>query len=291
MRKYSLVLLIVLLSSCFDKEEFSPIPAIAYESIYFSDTDTSEALVLSFSFTDGDSNLGLLDEDIFPPYHEFNVFVDEHDSLITASNYDAITGPVYKVPIITSNIQVLGVDLSTGAVSYANGGSNFPVFAFFQEVVDLEDYPFECPYLAAQNDDSNPFLAFNPLIFTLSENQRFLDAYEVQVDEPILVERVPSYNNIVLNFQEKVNGEYFDVDFGEIFNNETCGFGEFSGRIPLFDPDGEQGVITYRIQSLGFAVAFPADSIRIGFYVIDRDLNQSNVAYTPDFVLQDIAVN
>jgi hypothetical protein len=52
----------LLLASCFDPPQYSPIPAIEFESIVFkdiADPSSPDSLILSIKFKDGDGNLGL----------------------------------------------------------------------------------------------------------------------------------------------------------------------------------------------------------------------------------------
>jgi hypothetical protein len=54
----------VLLASCFNEPEFSNIPRIKFEGLYFGKSnieDNPDSLVLTLSFEDGDGDLGRME--------------------------------------------------------------------------------------------------------------------------------------------------------------------------------------------------------------------------------------
>ena len=114
------------------------------------------------------------------------------------------------------------------------------------------------------------------------------DSYEIIDDSTFFVTRNEFHHNFHIQFMKKSAGAYSEIDFGAIFQNDDCDLGNFNGRIPWFDPNGNEGVITYAILSRLFRLSFLDDTIQLRFWVYDRDLNMSNVAHTPDFVLSDI---
>ena len=112
--------------------------------------------------------------------------------------------------------------------------------------------------------------------------------YEIIDEDTFYVARNENHYNFHVDFLKKTRGEYEPIDFQTIFNSDDCTLGNFDGRIPLFDPNGNEGVITYAMLSQAFRLAFLDDTIKLRFYILDRNLNQSNIEETPDFVFDDL---
>ena len=237
------LVIILMITSCFDPEEFPETPYIEFESISYRDTETSDSLILKFRFEDGDGNIGLNSNDIFYPYHDYSLIADEQ-----------------------GNVQIFGSDALPPYFSAAA----IPVFVDgnlvdFERVGPWEDFP--------ASDFGQPYSCEN---------------YEIIELDTFMVKRNEFGKNLFLEFFTKSGGQYNKIDFNEIFENPDCELGDFDGRIPWFDPNGKEGIITYSILSGPLRLAFLDDSVKIDFYVVDRELNRSNVASTPDFLLRDI---
>ena len=75
----SLLAVFLLLYSCTDYEQYPLEPVIEYQGykvIYSNDTLVTPIKgVLQISFTDGDGNIGLSDNEVDPPY-DYNLFID-----------------------------------------------------------------------------------------------------------------------------------------------------------------------------------------------------------------------
>jgi hypothetical protein len=81
----------LLITACPTPPEFDNEPAIEYEDIEFSQTvDTltggqtlnRDVISLTISFEDGDGNLGLRSRELEPPYHLYDIPLDEEGELI-----------------------------------------------------------------------------------------------------------------------------------------------------------------------------------------------------------------
>ncbi|MFT5823841.1 MAG: hypothetical protein ACI8ZM_005104 [Crocinitomix sp.] len=77
---FSLVILSVFVSSCFKSEEY-PVEPIISDPIFIFSGDSAQ---LTFSFTDGDGDIGLAPEDSLPPYNaasyfHYNLHVDYYE--------------------------------------------------------------------------------------------------------------------------------------------------------------------------------------------------------------------
>lgn len=283
--KVSSLFLLIALTSCFDNEVYSDIPKVEFESLRFYNIATGpDSLILSFNFEDGDSNFGIVaDDDFFPPYNEFNFYLNENDSLITADNYNSIELPIYKVPVSLKNLTFTGFSDTT--IFFAIGGDSYPIFGFNRDTItDLADIPpFECPNISNQSGSLDD-ISFQ--LYDFINNT--IESKSVQVESSVLVERLDTHFNLIIEFEERIGiGEYMPLDFQERLGTNDCDIGVFSAQVPIFDSNGESGKISYRMNTLGFVSAFLDNEIRISFYIIDRSFNRSNTE-SFEFRLADI---
>lgn len=77
---FTLSFMLLLLGSCFKSEEFPVIPIISEPEFVFS----NDSARLSFSFTDGDGDIGLSPEEIQAPYNAesyyyYNLYLDYYE--------------------------------------------------------------------------------------------------------------------------------------------------------------------------------------------------------------------
>jgi hypothetical protein len=80
--KYSFILIGIAFQSCNKPPELPIIPAIEFESVEFVQADGPDSLIVSVHFTDGDGDLGLTSDDIYPPYQAYDVVLDENNDTI-----------------------------------------------------------------------------------------------------------------------------------------------------------------------------------------------------------------
>lgn len=279
---------VLAVTGCFEKDVFPDTPKISFEDIVFYDGTNTDSLILTFSFEDGNGDIGIIDGlDILPPFHEFDVYIDSRDSLVTEANLSEVVPPIYLAPLITQNFAPIGISGNTLIVDPSD--SDYPVLAFNRQLFseDVSDIPFECPGLANQDQT---FLTNTTITsYDFDENTRIIPTTGAQVvNTTIPVRRVESHYNFIIEFQKKVGENYVPLDYQDIFGTELCDIGIFNGRIPVYDPDGKSGTITYSIQSVILRLAFLDDVIRAKFFVYDRAGNKSNEVFTPEFVLSDI---
>jgi len=87
----------------------------------------------------------------------------------------------------------------------------------------------------------------------------------------------PYYYNLFITYQEMVDGEWIDPD--------PCESNLLSRRVPVPEPEGQDktligDIVLNNVQVFLSGETAGGDSIRYGFQLFDRDLNESNVLYS-----------
>lgn len=154
---------------------------------------------------------------------------------------------------------------------------------------DLSDYtpPFYSIPMSTRSQVEGGGFVYYPrsakfLSTSLSLPNDDCDNYQVVGEDQVFGSKNPFHNNIIVTIEKKVNGNTY-----ESLEVPSCASG-FNGRIPFFDPDAREGVITYEILSSTFKGELKDDTSRVRFYIYDRALNKSNEVFSKDFVLSDI---
>ncbi|SNS80888.1 hypothetical protein SAMN05421640_1321 [Ekhidna lutea] len=241
-------LIMATLTSCFDKDIFPDTPSIAFEDIKFIDTQSTDSLKLTFTFEDGNGDVGLDDgPDLLVPYQIYDLIIDSEDSVITISTDPSrISPPLFKAPVF---------------IGENNGEVEYIFFPGDKVLFSDEDNrpPYSCDSYEIIESDT----------FYIARNEFY-------------------YNFHIEFQRKLGEDSYEPINFRQIFNNPDCSLGNFNGRIPYYDPEGKSGTITYSMLSQAFRLAFLDDVIRVKFYIYDRARNKSNEVVSPDFVLADI---
>lgn len=284
--KISSLLILFTLTSCYNAEVISDIPKIDILDLRFFDVPSdvgSDSLVITFSFQDGSGDIGLdPDDDFFFPFNEFLVFLDSDNTLITTENLNTIVPPIYVAELITNNITF---EYRNGDLFYSVSGSSHAIPAFNKQLYNgnIEDIELECPNLYNQNGAQYGTI---PLTLYDIENEN-LTRQEFTLNETIIVQKVETHKNAIVEFFEQINGEYVLIDFSEKFGIEECDALGASARLPIFDPNGKAGTIKYKSVSARYKGAFLNNQIMMKLFVYDRMLNKSNVD-SIEFFLSDI---
>ena len=72
------------MTGCYEKDVFPDTPKITFEDLVFYDGNLTDSLILTFSFEDGNGDIGIIEnQDVLPPFHEFDVYIDSRDSIAT----------------------------------------------------------------------------------------------------------------------------------------------------------------------------------------------------------------
>ncbi len=235
-------------SSCFETEEFPNVPQISFNSLRYVDTDVLDSLVVSFNFQDGDGDIGL------------------------GNNVGDLSSPYQIFDVI--------IDSEDSIVTISKVNIELPLF---RAPVRIEDNNGEPAYLYFPQDKQ-------PFSDTDNRPSYGCNSYEIIQEDTFFVARNEFHFNFHIQFLEKSSNDsdFTPIDFEEIFNRSDCSLGNFDGRIPVFDPNGKEGTITYAMLSRAFTSVFLDDSIKLEFYIYDRALRKSNTITSSGFTLQGL---
>ena len=104
-----LLLLALAIGSCQKPVEYPIDPKIAYEGFTYlmnADSTFSGEGIISFSYTDGDGDLGLDDADTLPPFG----FHDAHYYNMVVDYLKCVNGEFVKTPLLSWNAQTQSYD-------------------------------------------------------------------------------------------------------------------------------------------------------------------------------------
>ena len=97
MKNLIYIIIIFFITNCVSKEEFSKIPSISFDKLEYiksKNNTNQDSLILTISFTDGDGDLGLSNDDVLFPYNPYNAIIDENLNWVTFGA-DNIVPPLY----------------------------------------------------------------------------------------------------------------------------------------------------------------------------------------------------
>ncbi|MBC6399517.1 MAG: hypothetical protein GDA51_01200 [Ekhidna sp.] len=278
----------VFLTSCYEEEQFPDTPKIEFEKIEFIDSSTNvDSLKLTFSFEDGDANIGFPENDFSPSY---DLFIDSEPKILTKANINELVPPVYLAPVVFKTvIPVRRLRDDRNIVRVIERAKTFPAFIDFSRIYN-ENIVFECPNIINQNlsrFDTIGITVYN--LNDLSYEKIFTQSpSKLNAEIPALFKET-FYNIFISIEQQNIRGTFEEVDFRSIFPVNDCELGNFNGRIPVFgEGDGESGTITYSILSRGLSIAFQDNLLRVRFSIMDQAGNLSNEVVTPSFRISEI---
>ena len=280
------IVLLVVLSSCYDEEQFPDTPQIEFRSLEFIDGQFSDSLILKFYFEDGDANFGVFENDFSP---EFSLFVDSEPKILTEANIDNAVPPVFLAALVLDN--VLPVRRDGNTVTIVPGAPSYPAFIQSEIYTDTPDtITFNCPNIINENlalFDTTDVTVYN------FDDPRYREIFTQDIDSQVPALYQETFYNIIMRFEKIVNGEPQVIDFGEVFGQSNCSAGpeSFNARVPFFVDDARSGTVTYNMISLELRIGIGDDPFQLRFFVYDRQGNKSNEVVTPSFFLRDITRN
>ncbi|MFY0625725.1 MAG: hypothetical protein JXR07_05500 [Reichenbachiella sp.] len=272
------LLIVALLSiwffqGCTPPEPFPNKPKISFNDLKFKKDERNgfqDSLILYFDFEDGDGDLGLERDEIFPPYHDFSMIVDSVASIqgTTPSSYRFVTFgaeevylPFYSINPFTGKIESLYSEFD-----------NRPSFnCDFYDTLRINES--KTRYIP-QTEPGN------------------IQGFE---SDTVYLNKNPKRNNMFVDFYIDIqgNGNYELFKWEDAVSDYSCG-PNFNGRFPIWDSENLanetslQGTIKYSMLSLGFEQILRTRSFKLQFYIVDRSFNYSDTVLTEPFTLQSL---
>jgi hypothetical protein len=256
-----------------------------------SSTARYDTLVLTFSYRDGDGDLGLNFEsiaDLDSPYHSLNAFTEKGDGQLEkiairhiANSFDPSSGSFHYA---LSGTPEVGEKLVTFTTRNKAG------YGF------LPDLP-SCSYLLVQSDD--------PTKLFITESQKgFVDVARLTetpytkdgekmyaLGDSVYIEVNPNQYTIDVAFSvQQPNGSFLEFEWYDLYCQS------FNGRFPRIPTDkpgafssgpfllkphtGSTGEIQYAMSSVGFRQLFKNQNLKLTVTIRDRALHTSNTIDT-----------
>jgi len=279
----------ILLSGCFSPPEFSNIPNIDYESVVFKrgtvtagvSTDT---LILSINFRDGDGDIGLAADETDPPFHSTEYFIENNgviDSLATTTRY-ADLPPILEVPkgtkgkLITNRTRKKEIN---GQKVYEN------LLPPYEGEYRCTAYRYDSIFVS--EEDTAVFSKKDHYVARIMESRTNPDLYVLK--DTFYYKVNPYATNIDIQFWIMQNNGSFEKFALPINYNNCLSFPDFfSARIPHLSETSSpvEGTLKYKMTSQGLIPFFGNRTIKIRVRIYDRALHSSNVVETPPFQLQ-----
>ena len=252
-----------LISSCFNPPEFSVIPKISLNSMYYGQSTEADSIVVALTFQDRDGDLGFdatNPDDTEYPYNFFNYYL--------ASN-----GTIKPIPASPPN--------GTSDFYFINRNGETGKLVTAQTRDDV-----------AYQDDLPPYA---PESCSYSTESLFVPEIDSGIIDPNTTDIVETGNPLTVagTFYHTINPNYYNITI-EILEQTTTGFkpiiflasgcnagSEFNARFPLLTKENDnvplEGVLTYSIKSTGFQSKIGIRPFKIRIQIKDRALHLSNV--------------
>ena len=280
----------VILASCFDSPEFSNIPKIKFESIYFGKARNEfspDSLVVKITFEDGDGDLGLEQSFVDEPFPPTNFDIAQNGNLVPIGTrtYDPALPPFLA---ITSDHTGKLATLSTSREDlYKNKMANYAsdsACIYYSGDLNRTNYAIQVdsvlvygPDAAAINESSEVYEASSPTL-----PQTFF-----VVKDTFYVQRNPAYQNIEVRFfrKQNVDAQFEEVDFYKLLCQEI-----FEGRFPVLSTkeNALSGTISYSMKSTQFENVLSTGIWQLEIRIRDRALHVSDPIKTKEFTLAEI---
>jgi hypothetical protein len=283
---FCILVVSVVMGSCFDPPEFPNVPQIEFRSIEFKRGVDTDSLILTLSFKDGNGDLGIDPAD--PRY-----ISDPYNNLIfyRTTNAGELV-PINTVAGIFNNDTINILDIvnpSPGTLIYPRTRENNPLYSNLP--------PYNCvdyEYLLSANlwiHESAVSLLDNPTeqLIDTTTTQQYGEFYQLQ--DTLYMDVNPNHYNIEVDFfvQDPGHPDAGPDGFREYdWRKEFC-VQSFDGRFPKLSSNEDnalEGTLRYSMNSLGFLPIFSVRTLKLRVSIKDRALNQSNVIETGTFTLQ-----
>lgn len=293
MKAHSLLLFVfsILLWSCFDSPDFSAVPKIKFEDIYFGKSRNEfnpDSLVISISFEDGDGDLGMPANYREEPFHEQNFFIGTPDGQLV---------PVGKRSVVLGYPRFLSIPSNVEGELLVKRSRNNGIF---QDKMVSYTADSACIYYTRLDS-----------VYMKTADLRLLDEsydyYEIPINPPA---EEPDFRSIVVvrdTFYIEKNSNYqnIDVEFYRkdldpsnpsrtIFKlvnwrKEFC-TEIFDARFPVLSSkeNALSGTIKYSMASTELESLMGPYIWKLRVKIRDQQLNTSNVVESREFTLDEI---
>jgi hypothetical protein len=280
---FCILVISVVLGSCFDPPEFPNVPQIEFRSIEFKRGVDTDSLILTISFRDGDGDLGFdaaNPEFISYPYNNL---------IFYRTNVNGELIPLNTVAGVFNNDTLNILDIvnpSPGTLVYPRTKNN-PLYSTLP-AYNCVDYE----YLLSANlwiHESAVSLLDNPTeqLIDTTTTQGYGKFYQLQ--DTLYMDVNPNHYNIEVDFfvHEPGHPNAGPDGFREYdWRVEYC-VQSFDGRFPQLSGNDNalEGTLRYSMNSLGFRAIFSVRTLKLRVSIKDRLLHQSNVIETGPFTL------
>lgn len=284
----------IVLGSCFNPPEFPNVPEIGVERIEFNDGAEVDSLVLYIRFKDGDGDLGLSAQkidDLSAPFNNITYYQTSGKNDTIPLNTKAVTAEVIiNKTRVTQTYHVLNVPNPSVGELVTIRTREKPDYNFLPPFEDCGRYlSTSTSHLLIAAADTAILDKHTTFLDTLYNNNS--PVYEIQ--DVLFYTVNPNHYNIEVDFLIKDPNStstehpgYTEFDWRARPYCTT-----FDGRFPeLSDSDdGLEGTLRYSMESRGFTDLFGIDTpMKLRIQIKDHALHRSNVVYTRDFTLQQI---
>lgn len=286
--KNGLLLFIIslLLISCFDAPEFSNTPAIKLADIYFGKSkrlDKPDSLVVTVTFEDGDGDLGLDNNQLSDPFHNYDYFIATSEGTLLK------VGKTELVP----DYYVLNIPPGTN-------GSIADWETATQPPFNTQMVPFSPSTACTNYSRLNPVTHYDSVLIA-SEFESLLAGSEEDW-EKVTYERPGDYIIVRDTFYTAPNPNFYNMEIHLLKKTGVNEFEEFdftpycplsfNGRFPTLTEPGKEnplsGDITYSMTSSAFESIMGNNIWKLRVIVRDRTLNVSRPAESKEFTLDEI---
>ena len=163
MKRFLFVFIYLFFSNCLPKEEFSNVPSISFEKLEYiksSNNINQDSINLTISFTDGDGDLGLSNDDINFPYNPYDAIIDENLNWVTLGSTN-VTPPLYLYK-------------PNGSYSLFSNEDSRPSFSCQDYIIDTVFQTTELDTFYIQKNENNKNI-FVEYYIKNGENYKFID--------------------------------------------------------------------------------------------------------------------
>jgi hypothetical protein len=294
-----LVLITLVLGSCFDPPEFPNVPEIELAGLTFKEgnaTNRTDSLIIELKFKDGDGNLG-----IDPTLPQFNSYPYNNVTLFQTN--EAEKPGLIEVNTIVQNVEHVNKqnvrviepfhllqieDASKGHLVFPRtkkqpGYSGLPSYdCEFYEYFRAANYAIEARHKAVLDN-----AATVDTLFVRVNGAKVVTHFVIR--DTLYFKVNPKHYNIEVEYLVKDPGNPAADANGFVPFNWRAEFCQqnLDGRFPvLTDKVGPlEGTIRYAMTTIGFRRIFTIKTLKLRIKIRDRDFNESNTVETREFTL------